>query len=266
MSKRNMQLAHLEALAGRDLSNYSGDIQSYAGEAGEWDDFSGGPSLALVDFDGNTPEETSKIFVQEAALGIGRKRIFQLKVVNAGAADRDFYINEGLDIAAVGTILADNGALVPIGGVGTINVSGVLKNWKFFRNYFRQNPTRVLGFKVASSDTLQMETNVSIEIDSPFHAQMKSRQIVLSDYQNEHTFRDKLVTVPEQFQLDEKTRVRMTVVAGSTMTITFYCGAVFNPSKALQKAAATFGTPSAYAAGILNSKAKLQSAQMALPG
>lgn len=260
-------IAQLERLAGAHLSHFDGnpDLVNYDGVSDEWDDFSG-PNLSLVDFDGAQPDESGAFFPQELQQGRSKKRIFQFTVSNTGLVDRDFFLNEGLDTGAVGTILADNAALVPIGGAGTIAVAGKLKNLKYLRAFFRQNPTRILGFKIASTDALQIETNVSIETESPFHAALKSRQIVLADYQNEHTYRDKVVTVPEQFQLDEKTKVRMTVVANSSMTVTLYVGAVFNASKALHKLAAQASPGVAYSEGILAGKAAmLRASQLGLP-
>ena len=57
----------------------------------------------------------------------------------------------------------------------------------------------------------------------------------LSNFTNEHTYQDKTVTVPAPFQLDDQMRVRFTVKATSTVTITLYCGAVANMGKFLEK-------------------------------
>lgn len=265
MRKQPLNIAQLERMAGAHLSNFDGDLVNYDGVSDEWDDFSGS-SADLVDFDGSQPDEAGAFFPQELNQGRSKKRIFQFTVTNAQLVDQSFYLNEGLDTGIAGVILADNAALVPISGVGVIGVAGKLKNLKYLRNFIRQNPTRILGFKIASTDALQIETNVSIETESPFHQALKSRQIVLADYQNEHTYRDKVVTVPEQFQLDEKTKVKMTVVANSSMTVTLYVGAVLNTSKALHKLAAKSSPGVAYSEGILSGKAAmLRASQLGLP-
>ena len=268
MRKGHLSIQELENIAGKELSHFNGPaFSNYDGVSDEWDDFSGISAASdLVDFDGDQPENGAMFAQEKASLQGGKKRIFQFTVTNATGVDKDFYLADGLDVGAVGTILANNPALVPIGGVGVIGVAGKLKDLKFLRNFFRSNPTRVLGIKIASDVSLQIETNISIETQSPFHNALKSRQIVLADYQNEHTFRDKVVTVPEQFQLDDKTQVRMTVVANSSMTVTLYMGAVLNPSKALHKMAAKSPQNAGYSEGILIGKASLLNRSQGLLG
>lgn len=248
---RKNHLNKIQALANRELSNYDGSYD-------EFEQFSGsGASMDFVDFDGADPSETAGTFPQEVEQArAGKRRMFQFTVTNADAVlSKDFYLTEGLDIAQVGTILKDDVALVPIGGVGTISVKGLLKDIKYLRNYVRENPCRVLGFKVSASNSLQIETNVNVEVDSPFHQTLKSRQIVLADYQNENTFRDKVVTVPEQFQLDSMTKVRMTIAPLTTATITLYIGAVLSQTKALHKMAAKSSGNVDYATSMLKDKA-----------
>lgn len=246
------KLKKLQAIANHELSNYDGTLD-------EFEQFSGG-NLQLVDFDGGDTSGTDSAgaFPQEVQqVKAGRRRMVQFTVENANARDYDFYLSEGLNSGLIGTILSDNTALVPVNqqSAEVIKVRGLLKDIKYFRNFFRGNPTRVLGFKVSADTTSQIETNVNIEVHSPFHKALKSRQIVLADYQNENTFRDKVVTVPEQFQLDDITEVRMTIAANTKMTVTLYIGAVLSTSKGLHKMALASSRNLDYSSSMLKDKA-----------
>ncbi len=252
------KLRKIQQLAQQELSSYDGTLSNFGGSADEWNQFGGYGGLDFVDFDGaDGAENAAGAFPQEVRqVQVGKRRMFQFTVTNLMPNDsQDFYLSEGLDYEQVGTILEDDAALGSIGAVGTIDVKGLLKNIKYFRNFFRENPTRVLGFKVSATTSLQIETNVDIEVDSPFHQTLKSRQIVLADYQNENTYRDKVVTVPEQFQLDRLTKVRMTIAPDTSMTVTLYIGAVLSPSKALHKLAAKASGGVDYSTSMLSDKA-----------
>lgn len=117
-----------------------------------------------------------------------------------------------------------------------LTVVGEPKPFQWFFNFVQKNPTRVVGFKITSTVATQIQTAVHFERQSPFR-DLQTSILQLSNYQNEHTYQDKTVTVPIAFQMDDQQRIRMTIRANSTMTITLFCGAVANLGKFLEKRA-----------------------------
>lgn len=246
---KHLSIRDLENAAGM-LSNYNGDLVDFNGinDARAEMNYYDGSQDDLVDFEGGTGIDETNLKTE---------RIFRVTVTNPLNTRRKFSIGGGLDfsedskstllvqgvanttshgvIIGNGFIYAQGETVVePADQATCLLVTGEPTNYSNFRRYFERNPTRVLGFKVASNVASQMEEIVDFRFSSPFRTQ-QSRTIYLSNYQNENTFQDKQVTVPESFQLDSLTRTIWTIVGNSSMTITFYCGASLNVAKGLDK-------------------------------
>lgn len=262
-------IKRLEHVAHKNLSNYEGDeMLSYGGDSSsEFNAYTGANDM-FVDFDGNNS------FIDEQARK--HERIISITIENTNATDETIRILGGLLSSersaslfgfplVSGQLLLDGANTSVAGNPVTLTTKPVA--WQYFRAFIKNNPTRCLGFKVTSTDASQIEQSVLIKRESPFK-NLQDRTIYLANYQNEHTFRDKQVTVPEQIQFDDQQFIEMNVVANSTMTITFYFGAVLNLGKALYKKAAVAGAnmDKRLALGILDKKAEYLSDPRAMLG
>ena len=118
----------------------------------------------------------------------------------------------------------------------TIGADGYYTELVYFSLY---NPMRVVGFKIKTNDSDNLEGKVTIEPISPFR-KLEQRFIYLSAHQNEQDFKDNVVTVKEGFDFNNQTKVSMSLTGGSSsapskMTITLVFGAVLNTAVALNR-------------------------------
>lgn len=262
-------IKRLEAVAKKNLSNFDGDdLLSYSGDiAAEFNAYTGAGDV-FVDFDGNNS------FLDEE--GRRHERIITITIENANATDEVIRILGGLlsnerDLGfgffpmVRGQLLADGNNFAVSNNPITLTTKP--NKWEYFRAFIKNNPSRCLGFKVTSTDANQIEQTILIKRESPFK-NLQDRTIYLANYQNEHTFRDKQVTVPEHIQFDDQQFIETTIVANSTMTITFYFGAVLNLGKTLIKKSAIAGamTEKRLALGILDKKSEYLSDPRAMLG
>lgn len=201
----------LEQEANRNLSNFEGEGDNYDGSGDDHVDFGGiRKSFASV---------------------IGADRIFTMNVENTGLVDLPLILSSpySFDEAPAGYVIPVDGTL------GSITGSGSPKRIQNFRQFTYENPTLIKGFKIkAKNSSDQLEQQMVLQPLSPFKT-LESRQIPLSAYQDENTFQDKTVTVPEEFVMSNQLLMWINILAGEKITMTFFAGAVYNTSVALVK-------------------------------
>jgi hypothetical protein len=209
------------------LSNFSGST-AMEPETGYFDgydeDFDGydGYGDDLVDFDG-----VGLSFAQQVSNG----RRFTVNVVNALASDEEFIMFPSYVPSSVN--LMTDGAFLSIAG-NALNANGKPKTIKNLQNFLFYNPGICLGLKITSTQAVQLEKEMTITPKHPY-GDLENRTIFFADWQNENTFRDKVVTINEQFHVDNQHEIKTTIVANSTLTMTFYFGAILNTAKSLAK-------------------------------
>lgn len=258
MNKLSMQ--DLERISEGSLSNFSGEenlhTAGFLGSVGYENGYDGEPIEALENYEGNDLisfdgqnglVHRGATILDKFANEVGNGTQFTMTIKNANATDEEIILCPGYKyMPKGGAVIATVPALIlyPVAnGVvydGTFrsvagnNLTGIgnPKPIKEFLDYVAENPTRCLGFKIASTDSTQIETMMNIQHLSPFK-NLEDRNIVLASYQDEDTYRDKIVTVHENFQFDNQTVFKGIVKANSTLTITFYLGAILNTAKTL---------------------------------
>lgn len=240
-----ISLDELERLA-QCLSNYDGEIVDFSGVSPEVAAF-----LSAYDGSGDdlTDMEGGSFHTEQQDALI--ERVYSFTVTNGNNTDQTFFLTPGFDGQSYSPLIGGGtGANMPFIAPGVLvqdganysttqqplTVVGEPKPFQWFFNFVQKNPTRVVGFKITSTVATQIQTAVHFERQSPFR-DLQTSILQLSNYQNEHTYQDKTVTVPIAFQMDDQQRIRMTIRANSTMTITLFCGAVANLGKFLEKRA-----------------------------
>ena len=196
---------------------YEGDFEGYTGAG---DDF--------VDFGG-----FNKSFANAGDSG----RIFVMTIVNAAGGNLSAYLCPGYTYYPGTTAngVALDGAFNDTSGAAGLTGSGTPKAIKEFFSFLMYSPVAIGGIKIESSVATQVSQQLIIEHLSPFKV-LEQQIINLGSYQNENTFRDKIVTVPTpNLVMSSNTRITLPIVAGSTCTITFLAGAILNPAHALQQ-------------------------------
>lgn len=257
-NRKPFSIQQLEDAANNELSSFDGTPQLYSNsyEGGDrseanyeggnfsevsydgYDDFDGDDST--LDFIGKGFASNNRAGIHASfANEIAEGRHYRMRITNANATTQQIILCPSYINLLFGTPLPNGvikeGAFLSVAG---LNLTGAgdptpISN---FLNFIHIVPTRCIGFKVTSTDALQIEESFKIKQMSPFRG-LEDRSIVLANYQDENTFRDKVVTVSENFQFDDQTEIRMNIVGNSTMTLTFYCGAMLNNSRGLfQKA------------------------------
>ena len=198
------------------------ELRALAAEALNGFDGYDGYGDDMVDFDGNNKSFAAKV---------GAGRIFTITIASAADATKTVILNQGYSNSenpAGSIVLAE-------GTVTGITTTGSPKSFNNLRDFTLYNPTLVNGFKIrARNSATQLENQVTIQELTPFKTP-SSRVISLSAYQDENTYQDKVVTVPEQFILSNQTLVYTQVLAGETITVTLFCSAILNTALSLQK-------------------------------
>ena len=213
---------------GGSYDGYEGDFEGYDAEyEGDFEGYTGAHD-DFMDFGG-----FNKSFANAGDSG----RIFVMTIVNAGAGSLNAYLCPGYTYypgtTANGVVL--DGAFNDTAGAAGLTGSGTPKAVKEFFSFLMYSPVAIGGIKIESSVATQVSQQLIIEHLSPFKT-LEQHIINLGSYQNENTFRDKIVTVPTpDLVMSSNTRIILPIVAGSTCTITFLAGAILNPAHALQK-------------------------------
>ena len=119
-----------------------------------------------------------------------------------------------------------------------LRITGVPETLVSLQKWIERNPVRCLGFKLESTNTLQMGKFLTIAPRSPFR-KLESENIYIQDYKTENQYNDKVATINRPFFMDNQTDIIFQVSKNSITTITFYFGAALNTAKALRKKAAS---------------------------
>lgn len=106
-----------------------------------------------------------------------------------------------------------------------------------FQAFCKRNPTRFTGMKMLVDNAEQFEKPIYIKKLSPFK-NLEDYSIVPSTYKESSQMDDKRCEIPlTDFQLDDQTTVVFTLLAGRSVTFTFFAGAIQNPAAELNKKA-----------------------------
>ena len=241
---RGLSLRQLEDFANGNLSSFDGNDgyegEGYEGEGYEGDfsgmnddgyegDFDGytGAGDDFVDFGGY-----NKTFANAAESG----RIFIMTLTNANAASRTALLCPGYlyypGTTMNGAVL--DGAFNDTTGAAGLTGAGSPKSVTEFFAFVSNSPVAISGIKIESTLATQVSQQLVIEHMSPFKT-LEQQIINLGSYQNENTFRDKIVTIPTpNLIMSNNTKIYLPIVGSSSCTITFLAGAILNPAHALQ--------------------------------
>jgi hypothetical protein len=117
----------------------------------------------------------------------------------------------------------------------TLSASGSPKTITEFLAFIMRNPTTLHAMRFSSSNATQVSQQMILKELSPFK-DLQSRVIDLGAYVNENTYKDKMVTVPlHNVVISSDVELSIPIMANSTCTITFFCGAVANASVTLKR-------------------------------
>ena len=107
---------------------------------------------------------------------------------------------------------------------------------RFFREYLKSNPSRVVKMSFTSTDKAFFDTPVVLQEASPYKKNGEDR-IELQDYFEPGQFQDNKIVVTKGFQLDDVTVAYMTLPAGTTVSATLNIGAVERKGLGLKRKA-----------------------------
>ncbi len=212
------QLA-LEAM--QNLSNYEGSDIGYDGTQDD-----------LLDFEG----------LHSFASEIEQSRVYQFSVRNNGPSPAKVYINKGYTMWGSGGLA---GQIID-GSFGSANEppyatmscfgTGITSTLGDFRAFFFFNPVRVVGMKISAPQAQIENMALKFKIASPFK-DLGEKVIYPSTFVNEQTWKDNIVTVPIQFDLNNQMVIHTTINPNTTVTFTMVIGGILNTSAALERKA-----------------------------
>ena len=210
----------MAAQAAGILSGYDGsDLIGYDGQGDDFLDFEGAGS-----------------FRNE----IAQNRTFMLSVTNTSTtASATVFLNKGYSqwgsagikgLIQDGTFQSDDSVPVTCTATGLTGEINELRAFAFF------NPLRVLGFKMQTTEQ-QIDASVfKMKQLSPFR-DAEERFAYASWYVDENTYRERIVTVPFGFDLNNQNRVRFVILPSTTIIFTLLVGGILNTSGALDRKA-----------------------------
>jgi|GEM_PF-2836903 len=210
---------YLETYTEENFSGFEGDqdMSMMSAYTGEGDDF--------LDFDG-----PGNSFANQKDL----QRTFSLHIGNNGSVAQKFVLFNGYRNG----VSADETYLMSAGNVGAAagaySVSSNPSTLDDLRGFLKTSPI-VLGFvRIKTDNVLQLENPISLSELTPFR-QAEVKNIFLQEFTGENTFRDNIVTVPTPgLILGNETKISMDILPATSVSITFFFGAVFSNSAALK--------------------------------
>lgn len=117
----------------------------------------------------------------------------------------------------------------------TVTATGKPKSIDEFLKFIKLNPTRITGMKISVDDTEQFGQDILVRKESPFR-DLGFKTISPSTYQNSMQNNPKLIEIPlDDMQFDSQTSVVTTIMAGRTMTVTFFIGEIRNEAAILDQ-------------------------------
>ncbi len=220
----NISARELEELA------RNGNFSQFEGEAVGDGKYYDGRNDDFMEFGGSI-----KSFLERQS---GNGRIFVMDVTNTspGGTDRNIILMPGYSSEGrpAGSVIITDGVQTLAPGE-TVTGLGKPKLIQNFLDFIQNHPTIVLGFKVrATNFPSQLDAVVNVRELSPFRT-MESREIFMAAYQDEDTYQDKVVTVPEEIIACDQSEVSLLVLANEKVTITWFVGAILNDAVALKK-------------------------------
>lgn len=198
------------------INKEAGMLSSYMGGRGYESDFNG------------------DLNAMEAA---GTARVFQFVVThdNTTASVQTLTILPGLGYSSKATI--DDGvirtntstAFNSVEGNNVfINCSGTPGSIEDFLDFISSNPSKILGLRFESTAATQLTKSISITKANPFVSTPETRNVILSSFKDEHSYSDKIVTVPFKEQADGQTKITIPVINDTTLTVSIFVGAIDN--------------------------------------
>lgn len=110
------------------------------------------------------------------------------------------------------------------------------KKIRWFQEYVKNNPTRVVGMKLAASDPSAFQKSMTLKRAYPF-MDKGDRRINFAKHYKANQNQDAFIDIAESFQLDCDTVAIIEIPASTTIDLTFYIGAVAAQGESLQKRA-----------------------------
>lgn len=172
---------------------------------------------------------------------------FTVTITNTGTAAEDQilalfpgYFSSAASIKDASGVAAD--AIVTDGSIITtadkqVVCTGSPKAIAEFQEFCKRNPTRFTGLKMLVNNSDQFEKAIYIKKLSPFK-NLEDYSIVPSTFKDSTQTDDKRCEIPlNDFQIDDQTTVVFTLLAGRTVTFTFFAGAIQNGAAELNKKA-----------------------------
>lgn len=165
---------------------------------------------------------------------------FTFTLTNAATATRTALLWAGY-LKGNATLAAGqmtDGAFNDTGGnAGLTGSSNEDKTIEELKAYLEHTPHRVIGLKVSSTTTANINNTLTVQELSPFR-QLQSKAIRPQMYQDQNVQQLGIIQMPVNTQFDNYHKFSYPVLASSAVTVTLFFGAGVNLGKVLSRRAA----------------------------
>ena len=220
------------------MQNYENEMQGLMNYMGpDYLNMVGGdePANGLIGYKGiQNPFEKNSRLSKIVAASNGRE--FDITVVNAELDTQEFYLTPSMLVTE-----SDNGH--PLSGKAISgkelafssssgpSAAGALK--AFYR-FIADNPSLILGIRIASSTATQMNKTIIVTTNiNPFFAQYAAKKLNIQSYVDENNQQRDIATIDQLLPADQQSQIKVPVVKG-THTFTLFIGPGANMAQMLR--------------------------------
>lgn len=213
---------------GDPFVNFDGqDVESFAGQSGD--------RVVSITIDNNNTSSALRLFLHKGYNRIVTKQAQARNAAGTGVVT--------FEVAQNAPGMAVREGFVPdIGGIGTSSADGLtlsstgIKSWEDFQNFLTRHPTLLTGIGITTETFQQAAMRFTNRKISPYK-DGESSQIRPGDTVDQNTFNGKTIKLPVNLLLGYDNELEYLVAASSSVTLDFYCGGNWDPSKAMKQRA-----------------------------
>lgn len=206
------------------------DLERINNAAAEMDNFGG-----QEDYDGYDGYEDDHLNfagdAQSFAQELNTDRTFTFNISNPSTTDAKMVtIFPSVKGTNTGSILVDGANTDGVVSSTTDSDASI----KFLHNHITFHPTNIVGMKVNTNNTAQLQQVISVQQVSPWE-KFAEKRIPLSLFSSEKNSNDKMLTVPVNFQVANDVQVTMMLLPSTQINLIFIAGAIYSTSDALRR-------------------------------
>ncbi len=221
-------------------SGYDDDFLDFGGKAQSFADSMESGRKFIITITNSTGNSSTRTMYLTPGLSWAPGQIAAVTSVTTATGSPLVYTTTNTNVYASGPMR--DGAFLDKDGNAGLSGSGSPKTLALFLAYIYYHPTQISGMKIQATEASQIDQQFIIRPQDPFKTAEES-YITPGAYQNQDTYRDKIIMVPTTgLVLSKDVQIEYPVLgntSSNTVSITLFVGASFSTHTAMTKKVAT---------------------------